>query len=144
MVCLNDVIEHFPDPMKVMRLVPPLLRPGGILVVNTPNWDNVVARTFQLKPKEHVFYFNTKTVTRILEQAGFAVELVKKAGRRREFGGLATGATIDSKAWLAVFKLLSLTRIDHLANFTLENFVTDELFIVAKARSDAPHAPPGP
>jgi 2-polyprenyl-3-methyl-5-hydroxy-6-metoxy-1,4-benzoquinol methylase len=134
LVCLNDVIEHFPNPMESMNLVAPLLRSGGIVTINTPNFDNFVARTFQLKPKEHVFYFNKVTATRILEQAGFEILLVEKAGRRRDFGGLQTGATLDSRAWLAVCKLLHVTGIDRLANFALENFVTDELFVLAQKR----------
>ena len=78
-VCLNDVIEHLPDPVASMKLVGPLLRSGGYLMINTPNIDNIVARTFQMKPLEHLFYFNTKTATRTLEEAGFEVLLAKKA-----------------------------------------------------------------
>jgi len=133
-VCLNDVIEHLPDPVASMKLVGPLLRSGGYLMINTPNIDNIVARTFQMKPLEHLFYFNTKTATRTLEEAGFEVLLAKKAGRRRDFAGLQTGATIDSKAWLFVCKVLHTTGLDRLANFTLENFFTDELFVVARKR----------
>jgi hypothetical protein len=80
-----------------MTLVASLIRPGGYLSINTPNMDNVVARICQVKPKEHIFYFNRITASRILEQAGFEVLFVKKAGRRRDFGSLQTGATLDSK-----------------------------------------------
>jgi 2-polyprenyl-3-methyl-5-hydroxy-6-metoxy-1,4-benzoquinol methylase len=132
LVCLNDVIEHLPNPLEAMKLVVPLIRRGGCLAINTPNIDNIVARTFQIKPKEHIFYFNARTATRILEQAGFEVSLVRKAGRRRDFGSLQTGATLDSKAWLTVCKVLHATGIDHLANFTLEHVFTDELFVLAR------------
>ena len=132
LITLNDVIEHLPDPVASMKLVGPLLRPGGYLMINTPNIDNIVARTFQIKPMEHLFYFSTATATRTLEKAGLEVVLAKKAGRRRDFGGLQTGATIDNKAWLMVCKVLHSTGLDRLANFTLENFFTDELFVLAR------------
>lgn len=132
LVCLNDVIEHFPNPMAAMKLVTPLIRRGGHLAINTPNIDNIVARTFQIKPKEHVFYFNKSTATRILEQAGLEVLRVRKAGRKRDFGSLQTGATLDSKAWLTVCKILHSTGIERMANFTLEHFFTDELFILSR------------
>ncbi len=132
LVCLNDVIEHFPNPLDSMKLVAPLVRRGGYLTINTPNIDNVVARIFQLKPKEHVFYFNKSTATRILTEAGFEIILARKAGRRRDFGSLQSGATLDSRAWLTVCKVLHSTGIEHLANFALENFVTDELFVLSK------------
>jgi 2-polyprenyl-3-methyl-5-hydroxy-6-metoxy-1,4-benzoquinol methylase len=137
LVCLNDVIEHFADPLETMKLVAPLVRDGGMLMIDTPNWESIVARTFQLKTREHLFYFNETTAKRLLGQVGFDVVFVKKAGRRRDFEGLQTGATLDSKAWLTIIKLLHKTGIDRLANFTLENFVTDELFIVAKKRPRA-------
>jgi SAM-dependent methyltransferase len=51
-----DVIEHDDDPREFMRRVPPLVRPGGLLVVGTPNADYVsIARKSEppLHPPYH-------------------------------------------------------------------------------------------
>jgi len=41
-----DVIEHYDDPREFMRAVSPLIRPGGVLAVGTPNADKVsIARS---------------------------------------------------------------------------------------------------
>ena len=36
-----DVIEHYDDPREFMRSVVPLVRPGGLLAIGTPNADHV-------------------------------------------------------------------------------------------------------
>jgi 2-polyprenyl-3-methyl-5-hydroxy-6-metoxy-1,4-benzoquinol methylase len=132
LVTLNDVVEHFPNPLESLKEVRSVVEDGGYLALNTPNFDSVVARTFQIKPREHIFFFDKETITRILSQAGFEIVILKKAGRRRDFGSLQTGATIHNPAWLAVCKTLHVTGLEHLANFTLENLFTDELFVLCR------------
>jgi 2-polyprenyl-3-methyl-5-hydroxy-6-metoxy-1,4-benzoquinol methylase len=132
LVVMNDVIEHFPNPLESLKLVPPLMKSGGYFLINTPDFESPVARTFQIKPTEHIFYFDRKTVTRTLKEAGFDIVLAKKAGRSRDFAGLQTGATLDNKAWLAVCATLHATRLDRVANFVLEHVLTDELFVLAR------------
>ena len=43
-VTLWDVLEHVPDPQATLRLARGLLKPGGLLVVKTPNVDGVYPR----------------------------------------------------------------------------------------------------
>jgi SAM-dependent methyltransferase len=132
LVTLGDVVEHFPNPLESLKLVGNVIKSGGYLAVNTPNFDSIVARTFQIKPKEHIFFFDERTITRILGLAGFEVLMLKKAGRRRDFGSLQTGATIHSPVWLAICKFLNLSGLGALANLALENVVTDELFVLCR------------
>jgi 2-polyprenyl-3-methyl-5-hydroxy-6-metoxy-1,4-benzoquinol methylase len=132
LVCLNDVVEHFPNPLESLKHVRSVVKSDGFLALNTPNFDSIVARTFQIKPREHIFFFDEKTIRRILLQAGFEIVLLKKAGRRRDFGSLQAGATIHNPAWLAVCKALHVSGLEYVANLALESLFTDELFVLAR------------
>jgi len=132
LVALGDVVEHFPNPLESLKLVRTVVKRGGYLAVNTPNFGSVVARTFQIKPKEHIFFFDERTLARTLREAGFEVVFLIKTGRQRDFASLETGATIQSPWWLAICRLLRVTGIEAIANFTLEKVVTDELFALCR------------
>ncbi len=132
LVSIHDVIEHFPNPLDSIRLIAPLLKKGGILAVNTPNIESWMARIFQIKPHEHIFYFNQATLKRLITQAGFEVLDVVPAGRKRDFSSLMTGVTLKNKAWLFVCGLIHRTGLSHLANFMLDHFFKDEIFVIAR------------
>ncbi len=76
-VCiLCDVIEHVRNPGEFLQHAARLLRPGGIVLVVTPSRDSwsaraMGARWMEYKP-EHLFYFNSSTISRQLVNAGFA------------------------------------------------------------------------
>jgi SAM-dependent methyltransferase len=75
-----DVIEHFEDPLKEVGNIYRLLKPGGILLVQTPDTDNPKVSELKekwgaLKPKEHLHLFNGKNLRRFAQKLGFkAVE----------------------------------------------------------------------
>jgi SAM-dependent methyltransferase len=77
-VFMDDVIEHFEDPLVESMEVARVLEPGGIFVLHTPNaaspWRHLMgSKWVHLKPDEHLFYFDPATLTRLLEKAGFEV-----------------------------------------------------------------------
>lgn len=75
-VCiLADVIEHVRDPAGFLQTICRLLKPGGVVFIATPSTDSWSAKLLgwnwmEYKP-EHLFFFNPKTITRLLENAGF-------------------------------------------------------------------------
>ncbi|MBF0410217.1 MAG: class I SAM-dependent methyltransferase [Candidatus Riflebacteria bacterium] len=73
LINLGDVIEHFVKPLPAMRKIQTWLKPGGIVSISTPDIKSVAARWFQIKPDEHLTYFNSTTLSSILEKAGFKV-----------------------------------------------------------------------
>ena len=76
MVAMFDVIEHMPVPQYAVVEAARLLRPGGVLVVETPNTAGLSARLMRhhwplLRPPEHLSYFDARNLTILLERCGF-------------------------------------------------------------------------
>jgi 2-polyprenyl-3-methyl-5-hydroxy-6-metoxy-1,4-benzoquinol methylase len=74
-VTLFDLIEHLADPVRLLRQVAFILRPGGVLGVKTPNLDCPEAKVFgphyhSLK-REHLAFFSPESLTAAAAAAGF-------------------------------------------------------------------------
>jgi 2-polyprenyl-3-methyl-5-hydroxy-6-metoxy-1,4-benzoquinol methylase len=73
----SQVFEHLPRPLDVLKEVRRILKPGGVLYVNVPNYQClsiVLGRDdFELNtPPEHVLYFTPATLAELLSRAGFS------------------------------------------------------------------------
>jgi SAM-dependent methyltransferase len=73
-----DVLEHTFSPAEELAHAARLLRPGGLLVANVPNWDSPDRWLFGrhwlgLDPPRHLYAFTRGTLTAMLAQAGFSV-----------------------------------------------------------------------
>jgi 2-polyprenyl-3-methyl-5-hydroxy-6-metoxy-1,4-benzoquinol methylase len=79
-----EVIEHLRDPMAVLRAARRAVRPGGVLVLSTPNLHSVSRwmlgeQWAVLSPAEHLYYFSEKTLSAALIKGGFTrVEFVRE------------------------------------------------------------------
>lgn len=87
-VTLWDVIEHTPNPVDVVEHCRTLLKPGGLLVINYPDIGSWIARALKRKwlflISVHLFYFDRRTMSRLLEQHGFEVVLTRPHWQRLE------------------------------------------------------------
>ena len=76
-VTLWDVIEHTPDPVRVVRRVGELLKPGGLVIINYPDRGSWIARLMGRRwpflSSVHLYYFKRDTLTRMLEAQGFEI-----------------------------------------------------------------------
>jgi SAM-dependent methyltransferase len=77
-IILVSVIEHVHNPVDYLRKLHDRLRPGGKVVVATPNVDSIWRRllglrwpAFQVVP-EHVGFYNGPTLSALLKRAGFS------------------------------------------------------------------------
>ncbi len=83
---MMHVIEHVPDPLELLHDVRRLLRPGGMLVVETPRYDTLAFRLLgrrerSLSCEGHIYFFTTQTLTAMAEKAGFRVVRHDAVGR---------------------------------------------------------------
>jgi SAM-dependent methyltransferase len=90
LVLASHLIEHLNDPAGFVSEVRRVLAPGGYFLAATPNIAGFQARLFRGRWRsaifDHLYLFSVKTLSRLLEDRGFAVERV------RTWGGLAAGA----------------------------------------------------
>ncbi|MFZ2621014.1 MAG: class I SAM-dependent methyltransferase [Minisyncoccia bacterium] len=86
-ITMFDVLEHVPNPKDFLLEAKRILKPGGFLVINTPNGDSVVARVLGSRwhlivPPEHLYYFSPKNVGDYLTKNGFNVKVATSIGKR--------------------------------------------------------------
>jgi 2-polyprenyl-3-methyl-5-hydroxy-6-metoxy-1,4-benzoquinol methylase len=84
-IVLNDVIEHLPDPVSTMRHCAGLLAPGGLFVIQTPEYKEHLAyaelvatndlflKHMDKKENEHLFLFSRRSVGEFFSRLGFPV-----------------------------------------------------------------------
>ncbi len=75
-ITLWEVIEHLPRPVEQLRELYNALRPGGALMLSTPNTDHWQAvqephAWVGYRPPAHLIFFTVPTLERALRQAGF-------------------------------------------------------------------------
>lgn len=79
-IALMDVLEHLPDPMGTMRHCLSLLKPDGLLLIQTPrypaekSYDDLVAGSDpfleQFKANEHLFLFSQASIREMFHRLG--------------------------------------------------------------------------
>jgi len=70
-----DVIEHFDDPGEYLEEVYRILRKGGMLYIETPNFNSIprklLGKNWSIIFPWHMYYFTPKTLKYVLRKAGF-------------------------------------------------------------------------
>ena len=79
---LLDTIEHLGDPLDTITEVRRILKPGGRLILNTPDLGSASRRELGkdwavLSPAEHLSYFTDQTLRWMLRRAGFRSPFVR-------------------------------------------------------------------
>lgn len=95
-VILNHTLEHMLNPVEVLRKVQNLLKPGGIILVDVPNFGSLSARILgkkwpYLMPEEHKFHFTPQTLQKILKEGGFQVKYWETRSGIFDFGDPVRG-----------------------------------------------------
>jgi 2-polyprenyl-3-methyl-5-hydroxy-6-metoxy-1,4-benzoquinol methylase len=81
-ITLLDVIEHLEEPIAELTEMHRLLRPGGVLCIETPNWGSVYRlllgrRWAAMQPRMHICYFEAQSLQTLLKRTGFDVVELK-------------------------------------------------------------------
>lgn len=75
-ITLSHVIEHVYDPLRLLRSLYRLLKPGGRLWLETPNLDSLGHARYGpawrgLEPPRHLVLFNPESLASLIQLAGF-------------------------------------------------------------------------
>ncbi|HKZ86478.1 MAG TPA: class I SAM-dependent methyltransferase [Anaerolineae bacterium] len=116
-ITLWDVIEHLTDPHAAIRRCHSLLKPGGLLVLHTMDIDSPFARLMGARwpwlMEMHIYFFSRRTLTAMLEKAGFRVVDAKPQGRYLRLGYFATrvGGLLGQPAGRVMGRLIHALRL---------------------------------
>ncbi|MFL5822928.1 MAG: class I SAM-dependent methyltransferase [Solirubrobacteraceae bacterium] len=85
-ITMFHVIEHLRSPSEAIRQARALLRPGGVLVIETPTidtlWFRVTRHRWRQLIPDHYFFFDRATLGRLLVASGLEPLEYEKVGRR--------------------------------------------------------------
>ena len=75
-VTMFHVLEHLPNPMKVIRKVHQILKVGGLFVIEVPNLESKATSPFNHFFKAHICYFTSLSLIGLLKD-NFSVEYIE-------------------------------------------------------------------
>jgi 2-polyprenyl-3-methyl-5-hydroxy-6-metoxy-1,4-benzoquinol methylase len=100
-ITMWDVIEHLEQPSAEVGQAFRLLKPGGVLVAHTMDLDSLFARLMGRRwpwlMEMHIYFFTRRTLSKLVEKAGFRVITIKPQGRYLRLGYLATRVAAYSR-----------------------------------------------
>jgi len=82
-----DVIEHLENPKAALELCSEFLRPGGAVILTTPDFASLLARITgkswrNMTPPQHLWYFTRDSIARMAAAAGLEVYQVSHPWKR--------------------------------------------------------------
>ncbi|MGB8368894.1 MAG: methyltransferase domain-containing protein [Limisphaerales bacterium] len=86
-VVMLHVIEHMPDPSESLAAIHRVLKPGGVLVAETPRFDSLMFKLLGRRERSlancdgHIFFFTVTTLRKMFEKCGFEVVRSDLVGR---------------------------------------------------------------
>jgi 2-polyprenyl-3-methyl-5-hydroxy-6-metoxy-1,4-benzoquinol methylase len=82
---LYHVIEHLPSPHTALTELRELIRPNGLLVLETPNietiWFSLLRERWRQLIPDHRYFFTPSTLTALCERSGFEVRELRTVGK---------------------------------------------------------------
>jgi hypothetical protein len=116
---LFNYLEHFPDPLKILRQLYNNLHESGVGIIEVPNFDDIIKeRIFDEFIIDHLFYFTEKSLRLVCELSGFDVLSICSV-----WEGASLSATVKKRTVLDItpFKQNEVELIDDIDAF-IDNY----------------------
>jgi len=102
-ILMIHVIEHLPDPAATITEAYRVLRPGGVLVVETPRYDSLMFKLLGCRERSitcngHIYFYTNKSLQQLGQKAGFQVQRAMCVGRSLSLDRLAWNVGVISKS----------------------------------------------
>jgi SAM-dependent methyltransferase len=121
-ITMWDLLEHLPVPLQGLQNARRLLKPSGMLLVNTPNENSllrkvarflyrgsggwITAPVNRLYHPYHLYYFAADTLTVLFRQAGFELVVMKTKPIPLSRGRISAATKVFMKALSVAERLL--------------------------------------
>lgn len=81
-IILREVLEHLPNPQKVLRKCHHWLKSSGKLIITVPNTDGLWRKIFKenwygYDVPRHIYDFNPKNLSILLKKTGFKIDKIR-------------------------------------------------------------------
>lgn len=119
-VLMMHVIEHVDDAKVALRDIYRVLKPGGVLVLETPRYDTAIFKLLGHRERSlacdgHIYFFTSATLCSMLRATGFAVVRHDYVGRSLTLDRLLWNVGVVSR--VMKFRRL-LERLSHWLNLS--------------------------
>lgn len=131
-----DVFEHLSDPGAEADLIYRILKPRGLLIINTPDAGSWLARILRkrwhlLTSPEHLIIFNQNNLTRLLKECGFEILEIGKIGKK--FTLQYIFRTLANWQKMAVWRFLAeFLENNRLGKIRIPINLRDNFFVIAR------------
>ena len=155
-IVMNDVIEHLPDPLQTLRHCAGLLSPGGVFLVQTPEYKehltypqlletgDLFLKHMDRKNNEHLYLYSRRSSGLLFSRVGFpCVEFFNPIFPYDMFFAAST-APIAPAADAAVTSALALNPVGRLVQALLDKDFesTDGWWAIQRLESKLTPQPP--
>ena len=85
-ITLWDLIEHLRNPLDCLKKIHHVMKPGGVLVMWTPNVKNAIflkENWIGYETLQHFYFFSRDTLNQMLEKVGFKIVHLKTNKARK-------------------------------------------------------------
>jgi SAM-dependent methyltransferase len=124
-----EVLEHLPAPLSHLREMGRVTRPGGLLILTTPNFQGLSRRLLGMRWRvidpEHLGYFTPTILSRLLHEVGYTTVRV-------------TSRSLDVLSWRRGCGPMGIALFDPHASARLRDTVEDSRILrLGKSMVDA-------
>lgn len=117
-IILSDVIEHLLDPKSTLAEIRKILKPDGVICINTPDIDSLISKILKARwwgvKNAHLYYFTRKTLNKILHRTGFVPIKAKTHSRTFTIKYIVDRLADYNKAIHKIFSFLTNNKIENL------------------------------